>query len=191
MGPTIDDKMVNVEKKKKYSANIIPSLTCRWFISIYTYVFCNDFIVFESWESLTKPCSGLRSGAWFGRHRGNPTVIRTKNIKDPHHQVFLVFQLWNAKKLIWQKNSSTPSPSLSPAAWLNRPWLSNSQVNKKHSLKKYTYNYFPLSVFVSFSKINIWLAWSEVSLSVLCWHLAQTFGHIQSSANFGPQLVQI
>jgi len=26
--------------------------------------------------------------------------------------------------------TSTPSPSLSPAAWLNRPWLSNSQVNE-------------------------------------------------------------
>ena len=81
-----------------------------------------------------KPCSGLRSGAWSGRHRGNPTVIRTKNIKDSHHQVFLVFQL--QRNIFKEKNSSsTPSPSLSPAAWLNRPWLSNSQVNKKYSLK--------------------------------------------------------
>ena len=56
-------------------------------------IFCKDFIVSESWEALVKPFSGLPSGAWSGRHRGNPTVIRTKNIKDPHHQVFLVLNL--------------------------------------------------------------------------------------------------
>ena len=65
------------------------------------HIFWNDFIVSESWKAHS--CSGLRSGAWSGRHRGNPTVIRTKNIKDSHHQVFLVLQLWTAKKYIWRK----------------------------------------------------------------------------------------
>ena len=66
-------------------------------------IFCKDFIVSESWEALVKPFSGLPSGAWSGRHRGNPTVIRTKNIKDPHHQVFLVLN-FEMQRNLFDKN---------------------------------------------------------------------------------------
>ena len=54
--------------------------------------------------------------------------------------------------------SSTPSPSLSPAAWLNRPWLSNSQVNKKPIPICFAALWFYL-----FFKNKFTMAWSEVS----------------------------
>ena len=43
----------------------------------------------------------------------------------------------------------------------------------------------PILLSKSIFKNQSWLAWSEVSWSVLCWHwqAAQTFGHIQSCAN--------
>ena len=34
---------------------------------------------------------GLHRGAWPSRHRSNPAIVRTKDIKDTHNQVFSKF----------------------------------------------------------------------------------------------------
>ena len=46
---------------------------------------------------------GLHRGAWPSRHRSNPAIVRTKDIKDTHNQVFSKFD--EQYKILMKRNS--------------------------------------------------------------------------------------
>jgi len=157
-------------------------------------IFCNDFKVSESWEPLVKKLVQV-----YIVELGPADIAAIQQLYGPKTSKTLTTRFFptlkckDFDKKIYV-SSSTPSPSLSPPAWLNRPWLSNSQVKQKYSVKTNNNTFFVSVLFLSFFfKNQFWPAWSEVSLSILYWQTpeAKTFGHIQSCANFGSQLDQI